>query len=138
MENSITIKQNDAFLVLQTITKLSAEDLEKQIITNLVNERIFYATNEDCGLTANDLAQDNGYATKEFIKVILPGYEESAEIPELLKGVLFWGLATNDPCECCGCELESENETQEGHTWTNKTCENSECGFKDSNEPDWD
>lgn len=135
VENKVTIKENDAFHVLTISTGLSYTGLKSKILWGLKNEGIIHGGSEDCGMTVEGVAMENGYSIDELVEILFPGKSPNQEINELLKSVFIWGTEPHG-CPDCGCEVETGEESQYGHTW--KTYECSNCEYSSSDEPDWD
>lgn len=132
----VIIKNNDAFHVLSVSTSISPKQLQNKIIWGLQNEGIIACDDEDCGKTVQELADLNNYTIHEIIEILFPEQIENQEVPELLKSIYIWGI--DGGCPDCGCELNVEEDSGDGHTWENKECSNNECEYATSGEPDWD
>lgn len=135
----ITIKYNDAFRAVSRITGISENDLSKRIIVRLEKEGIIGDWTQEVGKSIQEvIEQYEEHSILDVIECVFPLQINSVELPEFLKSIIFWGDSMTNPCDLCGCEMEGEEESQDGHTWTNYKCENPECENEHINEPDWD
>jgi hypothetical protein len=131
------IKHNDAFRVLSTTTGINGRELEERIAGMLIFQQLIEQHYFDYGKTIQEILDLNGWEIKNFIELIFPG-NTNKEIPELLKSIYVWGDGSEYPCPQCGCEMESEDDSEGGKYWTNWKCENPNCDHTDINNPDWD
>lgn len=127
----ITIKKNDAFSVLQDITRNRITDLESHIIKTLENEQILDV--EDLGTSLEDVGEIRYSGVDDLIQLLFSHVQCIDEIFELSKSIIFMG---DQDCPICGSELIHETDGVGKIEWTDTNCSN--CTYKTSNEPDWD
>ena len=141
----LTIKYNEALVVLATTTGMTIKDLESHILKTFIDNEWIINGVDDCGWSIQYVIGVNELDTNKVIKALFPEEpfhpEDSemimnTEIPELLKSIFFWGDETVDPCPDCGCEVERESDSTDGISWENVECSN--CDYSTSDEPDWD
>lgn len=130
----VTIIRNDSYIVLAVASGVSENDLEGKIVKKLIEEGIFYGENEDVNKSIEEIGKGEGYSQKELVDLIFPDKVGNTEIGELLKGIVFFGDGFENPCPCCGCELEFEMDEEMGAKWEEITCSNSDCGHTEMND----
>lgn len=138
MKNSIIIKKNDAFRVLQAITRGFITDVESHIINTLKSERMMSGDPEDCGQTIDDIRQANGTPMDYFLNVFFGRVPMKNEIPELIKHIEFVMDGSDNPCPECGCELNQETDAEFGVEYIDTDCSNPGCDYTNTTAPDWD
>lgn len=125
---------------LATLSKMTGKDevsIIREIITQLVENEITEDGCEDIGTHLVTLFEREK-ATYLPISIAwdlglrsLAKFAAAKLIGEL---VLF---STLDDCPQCGWETESYEDGGYGHTWTVRKCNNSDCDFYESDEPDF-
>lgn len=135
------ILRNDAFRLLCELSGKPEEALEKQILNNLSLECICSLDMEDAGVDIQTIGESSGYDLDMLTRALFPDNESlqiDREPREILNAVFLWGTGSDESCPSCGCQLEEEHDGTDGISWTNYSCENPNCDFADSGEPDWD
>jgi hypothetical protein len=133
-----TIRKNESFSVLATATGKNHQELENAIVETLVENQLILESYEDYGKTIQEIMDENQEEIDDFIKFAFPEKEVNSEIAELLKGIYIWGNGSENPCPECGCEMEVENDGIGTVQWVDFKCENPNCNYAESGEPDWD
>lgn len=134
----ISLKRNEALSVLATSTGIQIDELEEAIILRLRDSFWIIGGYEDCGLSLQEVANNNGQDVSGLIALILPTQRKNTEIPELMHSIFIWGESSENECENCGCEVEEDIQRDGKHTWSAFECSNPNCNNQWSNEPDWD
>jgi hypothetical protein len=133
-----TIRKNDSFSVLLTSIGTTSHNLEDSILNGLINEQLIESSYEDYGKNLQTIIDENDWEMTDFLNVIFPDKQLNSEILELFKGVQVWGCGSEKPCPECGCEMDPFGDGIGTLQWTNWECENPNCDYRETEEPDWD
>lgn len=135
----ITIKPNDAFQVLQAITRDRITKVDEHIVRHLSNHENIELDSDDYGRSIQDVITERSTKTvNQVLKYMFMSVDNRSEIKELLNHLIFVNAKADHPCPECGCELEFETDGFGNVEWVETACSNSNCEYQDTNEPDWD
>lgn len=133
-----TIKHNDAFIFLAKAMNLPETKLVKVIYKNMLEEGVMYNDNTIAGFSIKSIFEENAYSEEQMFNVLFPESKPNQEALQVLSDIIFWGSGCEHPCPECGCECDVEVDGVGSEIWNEYDCQNSECDYKSSDEPDWE
>ena len=122
----ISIKQNDSYRELSKIVSISENKLSEYIINKLEKEEIIGDYQYELSFTIKEVMENYGdYNTSELAYLLFPDFAKNNEVVHFLENLVFWGVALDNPCQQCGCQMEKADIDQ----WHELECSNSECSY---------
>lgn len=134
----LEILEDDCFRETARILKIPEKALDKLIFNGLMKLDYFEDSEEHAGEYLSDIRSANSLEKTEFYKIIFFRNIEEHETLEFLESIKIMRFGAVDPCPECGSQLQRSEEGGNGAIWYDVECENHNCNYAWSSEPDWD
>ena len=122
----ISIKHNDSYRELSKVVNVSENKLSEYIINKLEKEEIIGDYQYEVSFTIKEVMENYGdYTTSELAYLLFPEFSKNNEVVDFLENLVFWGVALENPCQQCGCEMKKSDSDD----WHKLECSNSECTY---------
>lgn len=131
---TVTIKKDHSSEELARMFSLDEKHMVNNILNYLHEHDYLFDELEECGMSVGEIIENNG-ATQQgcFYNVF---YTHDAEAMHHFGNLRIYH--TMEDCPYCGYITETETEGHDEHTWENTRCQNPDCDYELTGEPDWD